>query len=109
MNSKENIFHTNSVSNIDSSPKSHQPVQNTLESFTERAENQRDIVTAKLWIPLSLLVAMMHAVSNEIKSKISAFHMDAMFLIAPSAFASWIVLSIIFLIKAIIINKIYHA
>ena len=38
-----------------------------------RIEEHRDLVSPKVWIPLSLLAALMNSVSNEIKSKIAAY------------------------------------
>ena len=64
--------------------------------YIERNENHNDLVSPKIWIPLSLIVSFMNAASNEIKSKISAYHLVAIFLISPSIFFSSLALSLIY-------------
>lgn len=59
----------------------------------------RELVSAALWIPLSLCVALFFAVNNEIKSYIANYHFYAMLMQAPASFLSAIVMSCILSFK----------
>jgi len=46
-------------------------------------QNHKDLASPSVWIPLSLFVAFMFAVENEMKSWISKYKNDAMLLQSP--------------------------
>jgi hypothetical protein len=60
--------------------------QLSLEKPVEIFEFSQDLVSPSLWIPLSLLMAVLFTINNEMKSWISKYNNDAIILQTPGSF-----------------------
>ena len=78
-----------------SSTQLNNPQQNTSYELIEN-EIPRDLVSPMIWIPSAIIGAFLNAFTKEVKSKISAYHMAALFLISPSMLATFLFLSLWF-------------
>ena len=69
-------------------------------STLEVSDIHHELVSPAIWIPSALFAAFINAFSKEIKSKVSAHHLAAMFLISPSILVTLLVLSLGFWVQS---------
>ena len=81
------------------SNQSHESQINSSATQT-KLEMHHELVSPIIWIPCSLFAAFLNALSKEIKSKVSAHHLAAMFLISPSILVTLLTLSLGFWIQS---------